>query len=230
MTLSVDQMDFIKLIQYSVFKKTGGILDILHFAEIDAAFESARYYQQNMLKAASFNNDLDQLAFALNHVEAEGLYLEFGVASGRTINHIAGLKNNKKIYGFDVFSGLPETWRTGFEKGTFSMVEPPPVRDNCELIVGLYEDTLPQFIKNQNSNIAFIHVDCDLYSSTRTIFENCGQYLKPGSVICFDEYFNYPGWQQHEFLAWKQFCNQYDISYEYLGFVNNHQQVSIRII
>ena len=28
---------------------------------------------------------------------------------------------NDKVYGFDSFEGLPENWRPGFEKGTFSL-------------------------------------------------------------------------------------------------------------
>jgi hypothetical protein len=40
------------------------------------------------------------------------LWLEFGVASGRTINYISNFTNDK-VYGFDSFEGLPEKWRNG---------------------------------------------------------------------------------------------------------------------
>jgi hypothetical protein len=45
----------------------------------------------------------------------------------------------------------------------------------------------------------------------------------------FDEYFNYPGWQQHEFKAWQEFVAASGLSYEYLGLVRNNQQVAVRI-
>ncbi|WP_321920468.1 class I SAM-dependent methyltransferase [Paraburkholderia tropica] len=226
---TVDTNNLIQVIEYSIFRKTTDSFDVLQCAKIDAALSSARYYQRNMLRSKNFSNDLDHLAFSLENTCINGLYLEFGVASGRTINHIAGLKSGQTIYGFDVFTGLPETWRTGFESGAFGRAALPPVRENCKLISGLFENTLPPFIEGKSRDIAFIHVDCDLYAGTRTILETCRPYLKAGTVICFDEYFNYPGYEQHEFLAWREFYNKYGIAYEYLGFVSSHQQVSIRI-
>ena len=42
----------------------------------------------------------------------EGLAMEFGVAGGGTINQLAGIKPERKIYGFDAFK-----WRVGAECG-----------------------------------------------------------------------------------------------------------------
>ena len=47
------------------------------------------------------------------------LWLEFGVASGNTINYISKFTTDK-VYGFDSFEGLPEKWRDGFDKGSFN--------------------------------------------------------------------------------------------------------------
>jgi hypothetical protein len=64
------------------------------------------------------------------------LWLEFGVASGNTINYISKF-TDEKVYGFDSFEGLPEKWRDGFNKGSFNMNgKPPKVNDNVELIKG----------------------------------------------------------------------------------------------
>jgi hypothetical protein len=43
----------------------------------------------------------------------------------------------------------------------------------------------------------------------------------------FDEYWNYPGWQQHEFRAWQE----EKIPYEYIGYVHggNYQPVAVRV-
>ena len=71
------------------------------------------------------------------------LWLEFGVASGKTINYISKFTNNK-VYGFDSFEGLPENWRDGFGKGAFSRNgNLPEVNANVELIKGWFDNTLP---------------------------------------------------------------------------------------
>ena len=74
-----------------------------------------------------------------------------------------------------------------------------------------------------------MHVDFDLYSSTRVVLEHCGSRLVPGSIIVFDEYFNYPGWPRHEHLAWTEFTQDNNACFEYIGFVPRHQQVAVRV-
>ena len=99
-----------------------------------------------------------------------GLNLEFGVFRGRTINHIAKL-SDENIYGFDIFSGLPEDWRTGFEKGKFS-THLPEVENNVFLMQGLFQESIDEFVGNTDIKfISFMRIDCDLYQSTKTIFE-----------------------------------------------------------
>ena len=46
-------------------------------------------------------------------------------------------------------------------------------------------------------------------------------------MIVFDEYFNYPGWERHEFKAWQEFVAEHAIDYAYLGYAR--QQVALRI-
>ena len=226
----MDSNNLLQLIEYSVFGKRTDSMDVLQFAKIDAAMNSARYYQRHMLTAKNLPSDLDHLSFALSHAKLDGLYLEFGVATGRTLNHIASQRPNDTVFGFDVFSGLPENWRTGFDAGAFARTALPPVGKNCELIAGLFENTLPPFMAARSRDVAFIHIDCDLYGGTKTILETCRPFIKPGTVICFDEYFNYPGYELHEMKAWHEFREQYGVAYEYLGFVSAHQQVSIKIL
>ena len=71
------------------------------------------------------------------------------------------------------------------------------------MIKGLFDDTLPSFAKTHTQPVSFLHVDCDLYSSTKAIFDILGDQIVEGTVIVFDEYFNYPGWQHHEFKAFQ---------------------------
>ena len=63
--------------------------DIIEMAFIKAGLDSASYYEENMLTAEKFDSDLDLLAFALTIAPKNGIALEFGVATGRTISHIA---------------------------------------------------------------------------------------------------------------------------------------------
>jgi hypothetical protein len=51
--------------------------------------------------------------------------------------------------------------------------------------------------------------------------------MVPGTIILFDEYFNYPNWEQHEYKALQEFVKARGIAYRYLAFAR--QQVAIRI-
>ena len=75
--------------------------------------------------------------------------------------------------------------------------------------------------------IAFVHIDCDLYSSTKTIFDLLTDRLIPGTIIVFDEYFNYPNWENHEFKAFQELVAQRKLAYTYLAFAR--QQVTVRV-
>jgi predicted O-methyltransferase YrrM len=73
-----------------------------------------------------------------------------------------------------------------------------------ELYGGLFKDTLTTFKKEilQKTPISFLHVDCDIYSSTKDMFEALGDNIVPGTIMVFDELYNYPGFDKHE---WKAF-------------------------
>ena len=155
---------------------------------------------------------------ALSAVKLRGLFLEFGVADGTTINLIA--KNiDVTIHGFDSFLGLPEYWRDGIQAGTWSTNgKLPEVLPNVRLHPGWFHETVPQFAISQPEPIAFMHVDCDLYSSAKTVFESMGPMVVTGTVIVFDQYFNYPGWEKYEFKVFQEFVAERGCSYRYLGF------------
>ena len=74
-----------------------------------------------------------------------------------------------------------------------------------------------------------MHVDCDLYSSTATVLQQVGPRLVPGSVVCFDEYWNYPGWQDHEHRAWQEYVEASGIRFEYATYTSNDEQVAMRV-
>jgi len=214
------------LLQEALFRRPrGDSFDLLDVAYFSAAVESARFYEDFMLTAAAFETDLMLLTHAMSIAPTDGLILEFGVASGRTIRHIGAL-TDRSIHGFDSFKGLPESWRTGFATGAFAQAL-PAVPTHVVLHPGWFTDTLPHFARQTDESIALLHVDCDLYSSTAFVLATLADRLRPGSVIVFDEYFNYPGWKQHEYKAFQEHVARTGLRFRYDSFVPGHQQVCI---
>ncbi|HEX7302894.1 class I SAM-dependent methyltransferase [Lentzea sp.] len=202
--------------------------DLLFAAERDAAADSARFALENMRTAPNFPDPHATLHHALSLLETDGMVLEFGVYTGTTLKIIANAADGREVYGFDSFTGLPEDWRTGFEAGAFGLEQLPDV-PGAELIAGWFDDTLPGFAAEHPGPVAFLHVDCDLYSSTKTVLEHVGSRLRTGSVVLFDEYFNYQGWRDHEHKAWTEFVDATGIEFDYVGYSSDHEQVIAKI-
>ncbi len=167
---------------------------------------------------------------ALRHLPDHGLICEFGVFEAWSINHLAHRLPHRRLFGFDSFEGLPEAWRPGFEAGMFSTARClPDVRPNVTLIKGWFDETLPRFAAANPGPVALLHIDCDLYSSTRCVLEHLGDRIVPGSVLVFDEFFNYPGWEDHEWRAFTEFAEARGLPHEYIAHNGAHEQVAIRI-
>ncbi|MCC8247434.1 class I SAM-dependent methyltransferase [Saccharothrix luteola] len=202
--------------------------DLVFAGEQEAAKESARFIREHLPTAPHFGHPHATLEHALGLVSAEGMALEFGVYTGGTLKLIATAFDGRDVYGFDSFEGLPEDWRNGFPAGLFGMDGLPDV-DGAELVVGWFDDTLPGFLEEHTGPVSFLHVDCDLYSSTRTVLDLVGPRLVPGSVIVFDEYFNYPGWRDHEHKAWTEYVARTGIEFDYCGYTYDHEQVIMKV-
>jgi len=195
-----------------------------------AAEESAQFVIKNCISAPVIKDKPTLVSYALNQVDVDGMYMEFGVYKGYSINRIAKEIPDKTVYGFDSFEGLPETWIRKFKKGHFSMDGLPPVEENVKLIKGWYNDTLPGFIQEHGDfKIAFLHSDSDLYSSTKTTLEYLKDHFQDGSVIVFDEYFNYAGWQEHEHKAFCEFLDETGYKVEYLGYCDSKCPLAVRL-
>ena len=202
-----------------------------------ASEESARYVTEHMRAVPNFDTDYDLHEWVAttqldSKLMSRGTVLEFGVATGRTLNQFAYWLPDKPIHGFDGFVGLPEDWTSRMRKGFFARSNLPRVRSNCQLWVGWFNETLPGFKKQVQLTrpIILLHVDCDLYSSTVTILDELKDNIVPGTVIVFDEYMNYPGWQLDEFRAWQEHVAKYNIKYEYIGRVSKHQKVAVKVL
>jgi hypothetical protein len=157
-----------------------------------------------------------------------GLVCEFGVYRGEGLNFIAS-RVAGPVHGFDSFLGLPETYRNKCEVGAFRLAKPPRVRSNVKLHIGWFADTLPAFKKEYAERARLLHIDCDLYSSTVTVLAELSDRIVPGTVIVFDEFFNYPGWRQGEYRAFTEFVEEQGVCFEYVGYCRHGQQVAVRI-
>lgn len=207
------------------------IKDIDHERQRQALVETAQFVGERFDHLVGYRGDsplaakLALLRDALDHAPADGLVLEFGVATGLTMREIAARRPT--CYGFDSFDGLPEHWRTGYTTGDFAQ-ELPDV-GTAELVVGWFDASLPAFLLEHPEPFAFVHMDADLYSSTKTVFDHGFDRFVPGTVIVFDEYFNYPGWKNHEHKAFTDFVEQYSGGFEYFGYNAMHEQVAVAL-
>ena len=105
-----------------------------------------------------------------------------------------------EIIGFDSFKGLKDEWMTeAFNPiGTFDLKgKKPKVYKNVKLIDGWVEETLGNFISNNNKKVAFLHLDLDTYSGTKSALQNFFPLVSKGGVVIFDEYGS-RGWGESE--------------------------------
>jgi hypothetical protein len=181
--------------------------------------------------------NLTHFSHCFPHVKLEGLWLEFGVFKGGSIGTIASCNPSHTIYGFDSFEGLPEHWNAENPKGKFSLqgvipskifrgvnvIHGKPYRewnDNIKLIKGWFVDTLPGFTAEHPENVAFLHIDSDLYSSAKTIFKAFAGKIVPGTVICFDDWCGYPANKNrdHEIKVFAEFLIETGYGYKPLSY------------
>jgi len=105
--------------------------------------------------------------------------------------------------------------------------------DNIQCHKGWFHESLPLFLEQQRSEnghapfVAFVHADADLYSSTFTVLKLlCDKRLFcKGSIVVFDEFWNYPNWQHGgEYKAWMDIVHAFglDSKYEYFGYHAPH--------
>jgi predicted O-methyltransferase YrrM len=205
--------------------------DIELHQRLQAVQSSALYANTAMPNAERFR---DRDALLLDAVKRSaavgGCICEFGVWSGHTLQLMADAAPERRVHGFDSFEGLPEDWRTGYAKGTFTTPMPKFRQPNIELHKGWFDASLPAFVKRLDGPIGLAHVDCDLYSSTCTVLEHIAPHLAPGTILVFDEYFNYPGWEQHEHKALMEAVAAKRFSIRYLAFNSLNEQVMVEVL
>jgi hypothetical protein len=143
----------------------------------------------------------------LCRVESERvLYLEFGVAYGESIRYWSrNLKHPDTIlHGFDSFEGMPESsgiWK----KGQFDASGKIPGMGDPRVTFfkGWFDKVLPHYTLVPMDRL-IINMDADLYSSTSYVLNFLLPFIRPGTIIYFDE-MNHV---EHEPRAFREIMNR----------------------
>ena len=177
------------------------------------------YFKKKIDDIISSNPDKkDELMEELIRLAPEdGLILEFGVATGSSINRISKA-TQKIVYGFDSFDGLPEDWGTFASKSSFKC-SIPTVNENVELVIGLFDQVLDDFLQKHSEPVSFCHIDSDIYSSAKYVLDKLSPRFRRGTILLFDELANYSEYENHEYKAFIEFLANNDGGYdiEFMG-------------
>jgi hypothetical protein len=165
-----------------------------------------------------------------------GIACEFGVYKGHSLRQI---RNYRKppVFGFDSFEGLPEKWGTGsniHEKGHFACELPTDLPIGTELVKGWFAETIPAWKQEHPEPVKLIHIDCDLYSSTRDVLRCLNDRIEAGTVLLFDEIIDfagewYPNWPEGEWKALNEWIEEFDREVQPIG-RTDYQQAAFKVI
>jgi O-methyltransferase len=145
-------------------------------------------------------------AIGVNGVSGD--YVEFGSWGCNTLRHAyqtcEQFEAKRHLWAFDSFQGLPPSDEPrdqhpvlvpGYGQGGVEAFHATCAgfgvpRDAYTAVEGYYEDTLPPLgSEGEPRDIAIAYIDCNLYSSTVTVFEFLASRLKPGMIVGFDDYY-----------------------------------------
>jgi len=158
-------------------------------------------------------------------------YLEFGVSKGWGFHFWYQTNKNQssQFYGFDTFEGIPDDWGN-VKKGAYTAngVVPKVDDSRCKFIVGLFQDTIDNFIEiNRLDKQLVILLDADLYNATLFVLIKLRLYLKKGDIIIFDEFFSVSK-ADHEMRAFIDFLLLFKFEYEEIAKTPNQLAIIVK--
>jgi len=151
------------------------------------------------------------------HIGINGHWCEFGVREGRSLRWLIDKYPTQIIHAFDSWQGLPEQWDNGTGNVADMSCDPPAVPTHIQLHKGWFKDTVPTWKQDNHGPIAFLHMDADIYSSTKEVLMSLNDRIVAGTIITFDEFCNFrlsrkmSKWPDHEFMAlvdWLDECHR----------------------
>jgi hypothetical protein len=162
----------------------------------------------------------------VNLTETSRPFYEFGVWNGVSFKYL--INTFKKGYGFDTFTGIPESWHHE-PKGNYSNFGQVPKIKGGEFIVGKFEDTLKKFFLKKKPLASLINFDADLYSSTICALNFSKEVIDEKTILIFDEFIMNDNWEKDEYKALNEFCNNFGFNYELLAFSLSTKQVAVKL-
>jgi len=155
-------------------------------------------------------------------------FYEFGVWNGISFQYL--INTFKKGFGFDTFTGLPESWHDSQPKGAYSSFGSVPKIAGGEIIVGEFKHTLPKFFSKKRPLASLINFDADLYSSTLCALNYSNKVIDEKSILIFDQFLTNEHWEKDAYKAMQEFCNNFNISYDVLAVSFFSKQVAVKLI
>lgn len=124
-------------------------------------------------------------------IQRDATIYEFGVAHGYTTNYLLeNIRFPVKYFGFDLFTGLPNSWRN-LKQGTFSNGGTPPniIDQRLRWVVGDIHKTYNEELNTPKDSQNIFFFDLDLYEPTLHAYSvsKKKKLFKAGSILYFDE-------------------------------------------
>lgn len=168
--------------------------------------------------------------YALPEITLPGDFAQFGVFKGFTARLILRqMPTNRILHLFDSFEGLPEDWLGQWTKGAFSLNGKVPDLPADRIVIhkGWFNETVPPFAASIAEDLAFLHLDADLYSSTVDVLYPLDERIAPGTILLFDEYMMNGEDDEHRALI--DWANHFGRKFEYL-WRTRWMQVAVRVL
>ena len=163
--------------------------------------------------------DIEDLYVIGATLSPTNIWAEFGVGTGISARRLMKLLDNTgTLYLFDGWEGLPDDWHLSPAKvnwtGSYKFDKPRFKDKRVCFIDGWFADTLPYDFPGQ---LGLINIDCDVYSSTRTVLAGITPWVGSGTVMIFDELIGYTNYAEHEYKALMEWLDDTGHRMEWIG-------------
>jgi hypothetical protein len=183
--------------------------DIRVTAQISAGQSSATWIARHADRVEAFKTRQKMLDHLCKFPIPDGALAEFGVFTGAITRYLRPRFPDRAYHAFDSFLGVPEAMGLAVDAGDFSLGgQVPELPEGVTVHAGWFEDTLPAFCQTYDCKLAFVYIDCDLYESVRTVLTHLHDRLTPGAIVAFDDWYNFPNWEQHSKRALEDLVDQ----------------------
>ena len=88
---------------------------------------------------------------------------------------------------------------------------------------------MPIFFSEKRPLASLINFDADLYSSTLCALNNSVGVVDEKSILIFDEFIMNKYWEEDEYKALNEFCDNFGFSYDVLAISFWSKQVAVKL-